>query len=103
MDHLLDNITQLFRGQISIVEDVADAIFTLVTFCWAASAKLQDFYENIHTEFESFKGSVVEEEQALKRRSRHLNVYCSHLSRKHNVPVEHPHLHLPALCSHQVG
>ena len=72
VDHLLDNFAQLFHiRNISINQDIADGKLTLVAFCRASSAKLQNLDQNIHTELEAVKSIVVKEEQALGRMSKH--------------------------------
>ena len=53
--------------------------------------------------FEAMKSIIVKEEQALGRMSKHWNLLFGHLSGKHQVPVDHSHLHLPAIFSNQVG
>ena len=72
VDHLLDKIAQLFYiRHMSINQDTTDCKFTLVALCRATSAKLQDLDQDIHTQLEAKKSSVVnKEEQALGRMSK---------------------------------
>ena len=54
VDHLLDIIAQLCHREVSIViQDAIDCKFTLVAFCRATSAKLQNLDQHIHTELEA--------------------------------------------------
>ena len=66
VDHLLDNIAKLSDVYIPIFQDTTDCVFALVAFYQAASAKLQNFQENINSVPESKQGCVAEEEQALE-------------------------------------
>ena len=50
VDHLLDGTAQLFCSQFTISQDLANAVFTLVTFHRTVSAKLQNFDKDIHVE-----------------------------------------------------
>ena len=43
VDHLLDSLTKSSIRLISILQDIIGCKFTIVAFCRAASAKLQDF------------------------------------------------------------
>ena len=53
MDHLLDIGTQVSSSLVSIHQDNVNCIFTLVAFCRAACAKLQNLCENVNFELES--------------------------------------------------
>ena len=72
VDHLLDNIAQLFHiRHISIPKRIVEGIFDGITFCGASSAKLQNLDQDIHTELEATQSFVIKEEQALRRMSKH--------------------------------
>ena len=54
VDHLLDKIAQLFHiRHSSVLYDISDCEFTLVAFCRATSAKLQNLDQDIHTELDA--------------------------------------------------
>ena len=52
MDHLLDIGTQVSPSHVPIHQDNVNCIFTLVAFCRAACAKLQNLCENVNFELE---------------------------------------------------
>ena len=49
------------------------------------------------------KRVVSQRKSRLWKEVKSIEQNSGHLSGKHSVPIDHPHLHLPALCSNQVG
>ena len=103
VDHVLDSLTQVFSSHNSIFQDIADSKFALVALGRASSAKFKNFYKNVKMVFEATKSTTVKEEQALNKECKGIRILAlTHLSGKHCVPVDHPHLYLPAVCFNQV-
>ena len=55
VDHLPDSLAQLFSSHNSIVQDLIDSKFALVTLGRATSAKLENLDEHVNIVFEAKK------------------------------------------------
>ena len=103
--HFLQDTAQLLWRKVpSVARHFTDCILTMVALCNATSAKLQDFDQDIYLEFGTQQCWLIEKEYCLKHEVHEYFVpLVFYLSRNYRDPVDHPHLHWPALRRNKMG